>query len=177
MPIYEIKQHPRDNDLILASHARGIWILDDPTPIQQWAKAESADAYLFESEPAVIMNAANDQMKGFEGDRLFLGPNPAPGATLAYALKADAKDVKVTIRGPRGEVVREITGPDTRDRNKAGLNVIKWDLREQPLRPLPPAPGAPALAVVVKARVAAASAAGATTARSSCRASTRPRCR
>ena len=29
MPIYEIKQHPRDNDLILASHARGIWILDD----------------------------------------------------------------------------------------------------------------------------------------------------
>jgi hypothetical protein len=43
MPIYEIKQHPRDNDLILASHARGIWILDDPTPIQEWAKSESAD--------------------------------------------------------------------------------------------------------------------------------------
>ena len=38
MPIYEIKQHPRDNDLILASHARGIWILDDLTPIQQWAR-------------------------------------------------------------------------------------------------------------------------------------------
>jgi hypothetical protein len=141
MPIYEIKQHPRDNDLILASHARGIWILDDPTPIQQWAKAESADAFIFESEPALITNAANDQMKGFEGDRLFLGPNPAPGATLAYSLKADAKDVKITIRGPRGEAVREISGADTRDRNKAGLNVIKWDLREQPLRPLPPPPG------------------------------------
>ncbi len=38
MPIYEIKQHPRDNDLILATHARGIWILDDPTPIQEWAQ-------------------------------------------------------------------------------------------------------------------------------------------
>ena len=42
MPIYEIKVHPRDNDLILASHARGIWILDDLAPIQQWAKAVSA---------------------------------------------------------------------------------------------------------------------------------------
>ena len=107
MPIYEIKQHPRDNDLILASHARGIWILDDLTPIQQWAKSEGADAFVFDSEPAASCNAANDQMKGFEGDRLFLGMNPAPGATLAYRLKGDAKDVKFTIKdserrhGPR----------------------------------------------------------------------------
>ena len=108
MPIYEIKQHPRDNDLILASHARGIWILDDPTPIQQWAKSESADAFLFSSEPATIMNPANDQMKGFEGDRLFLGLNPAPGATLAYRLKADAKDVKITIKDASGATVREL---------------------------------------------------------------------
>ena len=178
MPIYEIKQHPRDNDLILASHARGIWILDDPTPIQQWAKAEAAEAYLFDSEPAAIMNVANDQMKGFEGDRVFLGPNPASGATLAYALKTDAKDVKVTIKSARGDVVRELSGPDTRDRNKAGLNIVKWDLREQPLRPLPPAPGAPAGALVaVKEGAAAVLAAAATTRRSSCPASTKPRCR
>ncbi|HEX8031946.1 MAG TPA: hypothetical protein VF491_25960 [Vicinamibacterales bacterium] len=142
MPIYEIKQHPRDNDLILASHARGIWILDDPTPIQEWAKSESGDAFLFNSEPATIMNQANDQMKGFEGDRLFTGLNPAPGATLAYRLKADAKDVKVTIKDASGSTVRELTGNDVRDRNKAGLNIVKWDLRVQPLRPLPPPPGA-----------------------------------
>jgi hypothetical protein len=141
MPIYEIKQHPRDNDLILASHARGIWILDDPTPIQQWAKAANAEAFLFDAEPAAIGNTANDQMKGFEGDRVFLGPNPAPGATLAYALKSDAKDLKIVIRGARGDVVRELSGQDLRDRNKAGLNLVKWDLREQPLKPLPPPPG------------------------------------
>lgn len=151
MPIYEIKQHPRDNDLILASHARGIWVLDDPTPIQEWAKSEGADAHLFNTEPATIMNQANDQMKGFEGDRLFLGLNPAPGATLAYRLKADAKDVKLTIKDASGSTVRELTGTsappaasDLRDRNKAGLNIVKWDLRIQPLKPLPPPPGAPA---------------------------------
>jgi photosystem II stability/assembly factor-like uncharacterized protein len=142
MPIYEIKQHPRDNDLILASHARGIWILDDVTPIQQWAKSEVADAFVFDPEPATIMNLANDRMKGFEGDRIFLGQNPAPGATLAYRLKGDAKEVKFTIKDARGEVVREIDGQAMRDRNRAGLNIVKWDLRLTPLRPLPPAPGA-----------------------------------
>ena len=144
MPIYEIKQHPRDNDLILASHARGIWILDDMTPIQQWAKSETSDAFVFETELAAIMNQANDQMKGFEGNRLFLGPNPAPGATLAYRLKSDAKEVKFTIKDSSGSVVRELSDTDMRDRNKAGLNLVKWDLRVQPLRPLPPPPGAPA---------------------------------
>jgi len=144
MPIYEIKQHPRDNDLILASHARGIWILDDVSPIQQWARSESGDSFVFDSEPATIMNAANDQMKGFEGDRLFLGQNPVAGATLAYRLKSDAKEIKFIIKDGSGSVVRELSGADTRDRNKAGLNILKWDLRVQPLRPLPPPPGAPA---------------------------------
>ena len=144
MPIYEIKQHPRDNDLILSSHSRGIWILDDVSPIQEWAKSENADAYVFSSEGGTILNMANDQMKGFEGDRLFLGQNPAPGATLAYRLKSDAKDVKFTIKDASGTTVRELTGNDMRDRNKSGLNIVKWDLRVQPLRPLPPPPGAPA---------------------------------
>ena len=148
MPIYEIKMHPRDNDLILSSHARGIWILDDVAPVQQWARAEAANVFAFDPDPAVMFNPANDQMRGFEGDRQFLGPNPAPGATLAYYLKAEAKTVKWTVRTAAGAVVREIEGPAMRDRNKAGLNIVKWDLREQPLRPLTPlpsagAPGAP----------------------------------
>ncbi|MGQ0733828.1 MAG: hypothetical protein ACT4QD_09250, partial [Acidobacteriota bacterium] len=133
---------PRDNDLILASHARGVWILDDVTPIQQWAKAESAETFVFEPEPAVAFNPANDQMKGFEGDRVFLGANPAPGATLAFRLKDAAKEVRFTVRDARGTVVRELSGDAMRDRNRTGLNLIKWDLRVQPLRPLPPPPGA-----------------------------------
>jgi photosystem II stability/assembly factor-like uncharacterized protein len=142
IPIYEIKTHPRDNDLILATHARGIWILDDLGILQQWAKSDAAaTAHAFEPDPVLAFNAANDQMKGFEGDRLFLGMNPAPGATLAYHLKVDAKDVKWTIRDAGGNVVRESSGEAMKDRHKAGLNIVKWDLRVEPVKPLPPPPG------------------------------------
>jgi hypothetical protein len=136
VPIYDIAVHPRDNDLILGTHGRGIWILDDLSPIQQHAKSDAATAFAFEPAPAVTFNAANDQMKGFEGDRRFLGPNPVAGATLTYRLRTDAKEVKWTIRDGSNNVVREISGDATRAANKAGLNSVAWDLRVQPLPPL-----------------------------------------
>jgi len=136
VPIYEITLHPRDNDMILATHGRALWILDDLTPFQQWAKAETATAFVFDPAPAVVFNQANDQMKRFEGDRRFLGPNPPPGVTLFYRLGAEAKDMKFTIRDASNSVVRELSGDPMKDRNKAGLNSVQWDLRHQPLAPL-----------------------------------------
>ena len=137
VPIYDIALHPRDNDMILGTHGRGIWILDDVTPFQQYAKSEgTSSAFAFEPAPAVAFNAANDQMKGFEGDRRFLGLNPVPGATLTYRLRSDAKEVKWTIRDSANNVVREISGDATRTGNTAGINSIAWDLRMQPLPPL-----------------------------------------
>jgi hypothetical protein len=144
LPIYEIAIHPRDNDLILATHGRAIWILDDLTPIQQWAKVETTAAFAFDAAPATAFNQANDQMKRFEGDRLFLGPNPSPGTALSYRLRADAKDVKWTIRDSGNAVVREFAGPAMQDRNRAGFNTVQWDLRHEPLPPLrnqPPGQG------------------------------------
>ena len=113
VPIYEITLHPRDNDMILATHGRGLWILDDLSAFQQWSKAETNDAFMFEPAPSVAFNQANDQMKDFEGDRIFLGPNPPPGAGLVYRLRSDVKDVKVTIRDGSNTVVRELSGEAT----------------------------------------------------------------
>ena len=53
VPIHEIVFHPRDNDMILATHGRSIWILDDATPIQQAAEALRTDAFLFDIRPAM----------------------------------------------------------------------------------------------------------------------------
>jgi hypothetical protein len=122
--------------MIIGTHGRAVWILDDLTPFQQWAKSETTDGFAFDASPAITFNQANDQMKSFEGDRLFLGPNPAPGASLYYRLKSNAKEVKWTIRNSANTVVREISGDATRDLTNAGLNMATWDLRHQPLRPL-----------------------------------------
>ena len=48
VPIHEIVFHPRDNDMILATHGRSIWILDDATPLQQYPEAIKSDAFLFD---------------------------------------------------------------------------------------------------------------------------------
>jgi photosystem II stability/assembly factor-like uncharacterized protein len=90
VPIYEITLHPRDNDMLLATHGRAIWILDDLTAFQQWTRTETTATHAFEPAPATAFNAANDQMKGFEGDRIFLGRNPDLGTTLFYRLKSEA---------------------------------------------------------------------------------------
>ncbi len=136
VPVYEITLHPRDNAMILATHGRVVWILDDLTPFQQFAKAQATDAFVFDARPAVTWNPANDRMKNFEGDRQFLGQNPAAGLPLSYYLEAAAKNVKLTIRAGAGAVVRELTGDAVKDRNQAGINTVVWDLREAPLAPM-----------------------------------------
>jgi photosystem II stability/assembly factor-like uncharacterized protein len=142
VPIHEIVFHPRENDMILATHGRSIWILDDATPIQQSAEAMRADAFLFDfGRPAMQFNPAND--RGFVTDKPFRGKNPTPGAPISYYLKGAAKQVSLRIRDAAGNQVREITGNDLRDARNAGINRIHWDLRHQPLPPQATAQGGP----------------------------------
>ena len=144
VPIHEIVFHPRDNDMILATHGRSIWILDDAHPIQQAAEAMKTDAFLFDMRQAMQFNPAND--RGFVTDKPFRGKNPTFGAPISYYLKGPAKEVSLRIRDASGNQVREITGNDLRESRKAGINRVFWDLRYQPLTnppniPLPPQGG------------------------------------
>jgi photosystem II stability/assembly factor-like uncharacterized protein len=136
MPIYEITLHPRENDMLLATHARGIWILDDLAPFQQFAKAQQTDAFVFEPEAMSHQLASAERMKDFEGDRQFLGENPARGARVAYYLKSAAKDIKLTVHDQSGTVIREIAGDATKEARKAGVNTLVWDGRVKPLAPM-----------------------------------------
>lgn len=134
VPIHEIVFHPRENDMILATHGRSIWILDDATPIQQSAEAFRADAFLFDfGRPVMQFNPAND--RGFVTDKPFRGKNPTFGAPISYYLKGDvdSANVALRIRDGAGNVVRTLAGDDLRNATKAGINRVHWDLRYQPL--------------------------------------------
>ncbi|HEX8029818.1 MAG TPA: hypothetical protein VF491_15200 [Vicinamibacterales bacterium] len=131
VPIHEIVFHPRDNDMIIATHGRSIWVLDDATPLQQYPEAIKSDAFLFDMRPAMQFNQAND--RGFLADKPFYGKNPNYGAPISFYLAKNQTNVALRIRDAAGNQVREITGNDLRDARGAGINRIYWDLRHQPL--------------------------------------------
>lgn len=125
----DILIHPRDGDLIVATHGRSVWIADDITPLQQMTPAVLAqDATLFDIRPAVAY--LNDQQGGqyVGGQRVFVGENAPRGTAIAYHLKAAATgDVKLTIVDGTGKAIRTIEGT-----KNAGINRVLWNLAPDP---------------------------------------------
>jgi hypothetical protein len=127
--IDDIVIHPRDNDLILGTHGRSIWILDDISPLQQLSdEVAKADATLFRPRAGILWRNDITLARTVGGAKHFQGANPQPGTALSYHLKTAATgDVKMTISDVTGKVVREITGP-----KEAGLHRLQWNLRGTP---------------------------------------------
>jgi len=130
VPVDDIEIQARENDLVLGTHGRSIWILDDITPLEQWSDAiNSENLHLFDIRPATEWRLAN--RGGNTGHQVFFGENPPNGAAITYFLKSKpAKDekVKITITDKNGKVVREMDGDDD-----PGVNRVVWDLRTKPV--------------------------------------------
>ncbi len=126
VPVDDIQIQPRENDLILGTHGRSIWILDDIAPLLQFNdQILSHDLHLFPIRPAIAWRMYSN--KWYTGNQHFTGPNPPDGALITYYLKAkpDEKEkVKITILDKDGKTVREMDGE-----KNAGINRVNWDLR------------------------------------------------
>jgi photosystem II stability/assembly factor-like uncharacterized protein len=125
--VHDIVVHPRENDLIVATHGRSIWILDDATPIQRMtATIANSNVHLFPVRPG--LRFASFFTRYGIGDKVFTGPNPSYGALITYYLK-DKLDEKATfkieIRDESGKLVQELTTPS----REKGLNRVAWNLR------------------------------------------------
>jgi hypothetical protein len=119
--------HPRDNDLILGTHGRSIYIMDDITPLQQMTDSvnASADAIVFDIRPAVAWITDIQKSILAEGAKLFRAQNPAQGTAISYWLKSEpGADVRLTIHDVTGREIRVLNGTKA-----AGLNRVQWDLR------------------------------------------------
>jgi hypothetical protein len=119
----DILIHPRDGDLIAASHGRSIWIADDITPLQQWNEQVAAsDATLFDVRPAVayLSDIRLDVSTG--GEKQFEGENPARGTAIQFYVKT-AADAKVVISDQSGRAVCESSVKAV-----AGINRVQWTL-------------------------------------------------
>jgi photosystem II stability/assembly factor-like uncharacterized protein len=130
----DILVHARDNDLIVGTHGRGIYIIDDITPLQQLgsAKVLDKDEFLFDVRPGTQWLNDIRLSRYTGGAKLFRGNNPQPGTAISYYLRsAPSGEVKITISDYSGKVIRNIVG--TRD---VGINRVQWNLRGDP----PPRP-------------------------------------
>lgn len=116
--------HPRTKDLVLGTHGRSIWVLDDASPFAEWTSAVAAErAHLFSVRRATIVNYWADVSTAAHA--IYAAENPAEGAVFSYHLASPAQQVTFTVTNERGRVIRELTGPGT-----AGLlHRVNWDLR------------------------------------------------
>ena len=135
VPTDDLVIHPRDNALVLGTHGRGIWILDDVGVLQvltpQNLGSDAALAPMGTAHQIVTHN-----VQAWYGAQEFFAPNPSFDAGIHYYLRAAAGGpVTIEISDLYGNHVRTMTGPSAR-----GLNHTAWNLRAD----APAAPAAPA---------------------------------
>ena len=130
--IDDILVHPRDNDLIVGTHGRSIYIIDDITPLQQLTEAVlAADAHAFDVRSNVLWISDTMMSRGVGGAKHFRGQNPPAGTAISYYLKsAPQGDVKITILDSSGRTVRELSGT-----KNAGINRVQWNFTAAPPQP------------------------------------------
>jgi photosystem II stability/assembly factor-like uncharacterized protein len=136
----------KDNDLVVATHGRAFWIVDDVSPLRQFSEdVAKKNVYLYTPAPAYRIQA------GAEGEHhpsKRTGQNPPVGAVIYFFLKDAPKEgteTKLEILDASGKVIRKYSStetqlldepPDPDDKKpekeikpEAGLNRLVWDLR------------------------------------------------
>ncbi len=128
--VREVQVHPRDHDLVIATHGRGIWIVDDLTPLRNVTSAvlEREAAFLPGRPVQQRMPASGGWV---EGDASFVGENPAGGAVITYYQRSRHVygPIRLEVFDAEGKLVDTI--PATKRR---GLNRVSWPMRVKPPR-------------------------------------------
>ncbi len=121
--VNDLVVHPRDNDLVLATHGRGVWILDQVNAFQELTpEVQARPAHLFSIEPAEQIRYRSDQ--AHTGNMIFEGENPPAGAILDYWLAEGGTSPGINVFDEAGDEVAVVPAPD-----EAGLNRAVWNLR------------------------------------------------
>jgi hypothetical protein len=110
-----------ENDLIVATHGRSFWILDDITPLRQLAESmANSDAYLFKPAPAYRVRRSTNPDTPIPPDEPT-GKNPPDGAILDYFLQAASGPVTLEIVDAQGKLVRRFSSADKPEVSQAEL--------------------------------------------------------
>ncbi|HQR67949.1 MAG TPA: sialidase, partial [Thermoanaerobaculia bacterium] len=128
--VRDLLVHPRENDLVIGTHGRGIWIVDDITPLRALTPELLAkDAAFLPGRPVQQRMGATGGW--VEGDAAFVGENPAGGAVITWYQRTRhlLGPIKLEILDGSGKVVATLNPPKRR-----GVNRVTWSMQVPPPR-------------------------------------------
>ena len=111
----------RHDDLIVATHGRSFWILDDISPLRQITDATANADVLFKPAPAYRVQRSTNPDTPIPPDEP-LGQNPPDGAILDYYLAKPSSEAKIEILDAHGAVVRSFSSTDQPEQTAAQLS-------------------------------------------------------
>ncbi len=133
VPVHDLEIHPRDREIIAATHGRSIWVTDI-APLQQMVDSTmGARPYFF--EPTTAYQYSIQFTQAWNGNKIYVADNPPYGATFTYRIPSGAQradSARIVITDVKGDVVRRLAGA-----GGAGVHRVNWDLRGL-ARPLSP---------------------------------------
>lgn len=127
--VRDIQIQTATNDLVIATHGRGIMIVDDITPMRSLTKnIMNEDVHLFENKPIVLTTGKLGD-GGFPSTGGWIAPNAVSIPPIQYYLKERVSigDVTLKIYDAEGKLVKELPGTI-----RKGVNKITWDLKMKP---------------------------------------------
>ncbi len=135
--VHDMKIHPRDNDLVIGTHGRGIWIVDDITPLQQLRNmSDGARVHVFEQRAATLWE--NTARGGQRGHFWFAGENPPTIETVGGLPRGGFRNTALIsyylAPGVRESVTLEIVDPHRHQSRSVtldptpGISRYRWDL-------------------------------------------------
>ncbi len=126
--VRDIQIQPVTNDLILATHGRGIMIVDNITPMRNMTKdAAQKEVLIFEPKP-INISMGKYYVGSGNGDG-YVGGNPSQEAPIQYYFKdrLNTGIVTVEIYDKDGKLVQSMPGT-----KRKGINIVRWNMRYMP---------------------------------------------
>jgi hypothetical protein len=121
-PVHDLVIHPRDNALVIATHGRSLYIIDDISPLRQLTQEILAESiHFFEMNPTILRDpGAGGEWFGGEGN--FIGEIPPANATLVYFMNKRHTFGKMTVEvyDQDGKLLKELPAGKS-----LGINVVE----------------------------------------------------
>jgi photosystem II stability/assembly factor-like uncharacterized protein len=121
--VHDLVIHPRDRELVIATHGRSLYVLDVAPLEELTPRVLTAEAHLFDVKPAELFRHRGGH--GQTGSKAFVAPNPPFGTTITYYVRSvPSTTPRIIIADASGRVVTEWKGA-----REPGLHRQQWDLR------------------------------------------------